>query len=125
MITCGMEIEVRTNSAGVKYVYDVELWDCTSSVTRCSEAGSPDVWPAQLNSETSMEITLCLEAFGLTNTCTMENLVVTEGASHATEDLETPDGADHTDCDEVNGVTLAAKWVSEYSPNHPRTEIVD
>jgi hypothetical protein len=125
MITCNNEFWGRTNSAGVGYITTKTLTNCSSPVSPCAEAVGEDVWPSQLNSETSQEAIFCVIAFGFQNDCTIENLSVSESAGHVGT-IATAGGANHVDCDEVNGVTLAGSWTTETGgAGEVEAEIVD
>ena len=130
MITCDLEYSGRIDGSGVGYTNNITFSNCSGgSVVPCTEGtgGPVRAWSIAVVNGVQYRRTKCYIAFGITVNCTVENMVVAENSkgTHAATTISSPDGANHTDCDEFNGATYSGTDVMEADASNPELEIVD
>jgi hypothetical protein len=122
MILCDSTFEGRINSNGEGYIYNHIINGCSpANMIPCgsaSEQGTP-IWPVELTSETNLEGSFCVVAFGITLLCHMPTITVTlSSGSHIPTYTS---GPSHQFCEHsVNSVQ--GTWTGIIDAAHPAIE---
>jgi hypothetical protein len=123
MILCDLEMSYRTDGSGQIYAYHIVFSNCEGgTVVPCSEAGVVDNWVGQHTSETSLELTSCVTAFGFINSVCHQPAITVTQAAHDSIELSS---SHTTKCEGSTTQSLEGSLSSEVDANHPPIEIVD
>jgi hypothetical protein len=121
MILCDTVFEAAVGDDGEGFIYGHDIFNCTSSVTECNEAGVADNWPVHLNTEDSMELTYCLISFGfLTTGCHLADITASQ-TIHSEMEFSTNDV--HQFCEGSDSSSVDGHWLTVTDETHPELVI--
>lgn len=125
MIDCDNIFQGRVGENGQGFIYGHNLFNCSpNTVDECKESGVPDNWPVGLTSETTMEATFCVVAFGfLTVNCHLEPIQFNQISHTEGEAAVDANFANHVDCENNDDYSVRGHWT--VSAPSPGLEVMD